>query len=132
MRNAINEFGFAPRDVYNGVFQLVDTKEEHAEATEQLRRSDLQSLVNAFHMECRFDGISDRVLAVHPVPGSYDSWIIYFKSPRIAKKAVELMRSKGDELPQDMCCSFGAPSEAATLAGWISEANVLHREFLQK
>ena len=36
VRNAIEEFGFAPRDVYEGVFRLSMVMVDHAEAIEHL------------------------------------------------------------------------------------------------
>ena len=64
VRNATEEFGFAPHDVYDGVFQLPYTKDQHAKAVEHLEYTELGSLVNAFPQEHRFTSISDRVVAV--------------------------------------------------------------------
>ena len=36
VHNATEEFGFAPRDVYNGVLELPDTRKQHAIAVEKL------------------------------------------------------------------------------------------------
>ena len=41
--NAIEEFGFAPRDMYDGVFKLHNTRLQHANAVETLDYTELQA-----------------------------------------------------------------------------------------
>ena len=48
VRNAIEEFGFAPRDVYDGVLRLPSTRKQHTVAVENLSSSDLKTLVETF------------------------------------------------------------------------------------
>jgi len=50
VRNATEEFGFAPRDVYNGVFNLSRTRHEHFR---WFRCHALQALVETFAFERR-------------------------------------------------------------------------------
>jgi hypothetical protein len=93
LHNATEEFGFAPCDVYSGVFDLPRTMEEHAIAVEKLKRSDLIAIVQTFPETCGLDTLPCRVAAVcsyEPAEKS-DHWTINFKSNRIAGKVVEMM-----------------------------------------
>jgi hypothetical protein len=94
IRNATEEFGFVPRDVYNGVLNPSDTKEEHANAREGLDWSRLQTLVQTFSRTCELSGLSHQVVAVYPCISrpKLDRWAITFKSVRIAREVMNLMR----------------------------------------
>ena len=85
--NAIHEFGLAPRDVYNGIFNLPGTREEHANAMAQLSYLKLTTLVEAFSRNRKLDNFSHRIVAVHPsVYLDYrDKWVIDFKSVQIER-----------------------------------------------
>jgi len=125
--NAIEEFGFAPRDVYNAVFDLFVTRNEHAAAIEP-DYSSLGTLVTAFSKSCGLNDSPHRVV-VYPCPfaDNYDDWLIDFKSIRIAKQAVELMRLQEDEHLRTTYVRFRKIPENSVLAGWIFEA-IVHRK----
>lgn len=48
IHNATEEFGFVPRDVYNGILSLPRTRKEHAAAVKNLSYAELQNLVRTF------------------------------------------------------------------------------------
>ena len=77
LRNATEEFGFAPRDVYNGVFDLPGMKDQHTAAVKSLDYSKLMTLSKTFSNNCELDHFSHHVVAVHvrnvPVPLTYSS-----------------------------------------------------------
>ena len=130
LHNAIEEFGFAPRSVYNGVFSLPNTKGDHVVAVESLRCPDLKDLVGRFSTECELDGFSQRVVAVHPHPPTdsdrYDLWELKFKSIRIAKEVAVLMRLEEDQqLRETYTLLYTTPCDS-TLAGCVFEA-IAHR-----
>jgi len=95
VRNATEEFGFAPRDVYNGVFSLPTVKRKHATKIKDLGYSELMSIADTFTKNCLLNNLSHQVVAVQPCKYStyLDDWTIDFKSPRIAKEVVRLMLS---------------------------------------
>ena len=100
VRNATEEFGFAPRDVYNGVFFLRKTKWDHATALGGLKYPDLLALVGDFSKDMKLDDTSHRVVAVFPRAGGtddYSLWEMAFKSVRIAREVTLLMRLREDD-----------------------------------
>ena len=130
VRNAIEEFGFIPRDVYNGVLDLPRTRERHHRAVRRLDYSKLESLVGTLIADCVLDQFSRHVVVMFPsdesLPG-YVRWGVDFKSIRIARTAVESMQLKENKRLQKIYNSvhwFG--SAASTLAGWIFQA-MAHR-----
>jgi len=107
VRNATKEFGFAPRDVYNGVLLLPKTRWWHAKAMDKLK------------------------YPMYPVPSPVDdddddSWEINFKSARIAKELVELMWLGEDKHFWETYDLFRKAPESSNLAGWVFEA-IVHR-----
>jgi len=123
--NAIEEFGLAPRDVYGGVFQLLQTKMRH---TDQVNYSKLKHLVGVFSRDLGLDMFSHYVVAVKPhyLTPSQDRWEIHFKSTRIARRVVELMRSKEDDHIRDTYALLHKIPEASYLAAPVFEA-IAHR-----
>ena len=95
VHNAMEEVGFAPRDVYRCVFVLGAAKHEHAVAKD-FDYLDLQRIVQAFFGEGRL--ISDHMVAVSPrqFNPTRVQWEIGFKSNRIARKVVASMQSTED------------------------------------
>jgi len=93
VRNATEEFGFAPRDVYDGVFDPVSIKQEHVTKMKDLDYSKLMSITDTFTKKGVLNNLSHHVIAVQPLPSAprVDSWTIDFKSPRIAKEVARLM-----------------------------------------
>ena len=131
--NAIEEFGFAPRDVYNGVFKLSQTKAQHVTEIRRTNYSRLEDLVNVFPEERGLDEFSHHVVALKPYYHTLDEdlWKIHFKSARIARQVVELMRSKEDDHIRDMYALFLEDPESSCLAGPFFES-IAHRALASK
>ena len=133
VHNATEEFGFIPRDVYDGVFKLHQTRKQHADAVvEDLNYTELQSFVRTL---CVYRGPGDfpeRVVVVFPRPPAYlagsDHWAIDFKSVRIVKKVVESMRLQEEKRLREMYEDFYRTLDGFALAGWVFEA-IVHRMF---
>ena len=128
VRNATEEFGFSPNDVYCGIFDPIETKAAHKAAVDALTYSDLTTIVRMFSNDQHFDSQSQCVVAVHPsrITDLLDSWKVWFKSPRIEKRVLECMRL--EEIGHlrrtyQLLRNFSAGS---VLAGWIFEV-VAHR-----
>ena len=128
VRNATEEFGFVPRDVYEGVLDLPSVRELHAKALENFDYSALVALVGTFSKKRELQGVSHRVVAVRPVqsPSRDDRWAIDFKSARIMKNVVELMQFEEKKHLHEMYALFHKTSESSALAGWIFEV-IVHR-----
>ena len=131
VENTINEFGYAPRDVYNGASKLPDTLEQHDAALYKFGYIELKSLVKDFSADRGLYGTSHRVVVVHPLPGSprLDLWEMDLKSRRIGKKVVQSMRLIEEERLWDLYDGFNAFnmfSDSFMLAGWTFEA-IIHR-----
>ena len=128
VRNATEEFGFIPRDVYRGVFDLPSTMDQHAAAAKQLHYSDLKKLVGAFSMDRELHGSSHKVVAVCPYPSSvkFDGWTINFKSLRIRERVMGSMRLEEDAHIRETYAFLHKIPEGSTLAGWFFEA-IAHR-----
>ena len=92
VRNATEEFGFAPRDVYNGVFHLQETREDHHEGIAKLTYSDLVTYVESFSEDVRFDKFWHKVIAVHPRqgPDRMDRWEVRLKSTSCGSEGCQL------------------------------------------
>ena len=130
VRNATEEFGFVPRDVYQSITDLPDVRKQHVNALAELDYSQLKNLIGLFVRHRKLDGLSHGVVAVYPVKPSRltDDWEIDFKSIRIAMRVVESMRLKGGQDVQDMYDGVRVIPESSVLAGWIFKA-VAHRAF---
>ena len=88
--NSTGEFGFAPRDVYEGIFSPMDIKNQHANAIWKISRpGNLVALVGEFSVDCSLSDIDSCVAAMHPSENrdGDDDWEIDFKSTRIAERA---------------------------------------------
>ena len=123
MRNAVEEFGFTPRDEFDGVFNLPDTKLLHTKTVNGLEYSKLIALSETFSIDCELDDFSHRVVTVQPCKGSAfrDYWTVNFKSPRIAKAVVESMRLPGRDHLRDAYHLHNI-SDSSSMAGRIFEA----------
>ena len=131
VRNAVEEFGFIPRDVYDGVLKLHQTRDRHAVAVKNVNYTELQSFVRTFWMSPGPD-FPEGVVVVFPRPstylGDFDDWAIDFKSIRIARKVVESMRLQKEERLREMYEDFYRITDRFALAGWVFEA-IVHRMF---
>ena len=129
VHNATEEFGFAPRDVYNGVLNLPTTRVQHATAVRNLDCSTLKTLVKTFCAKRELDDFSSRVVVVYPVPfvASLDKWAIDFKSTRIGREVMERMWLKEDPHLWEMYDFLRHKSpECSALAGRVFKAMVHH------
>jgi len=130
--NATEEFGFAPRDVYSGVVELRRTRRRHAATMKKLNYSMLKTLTEAFSDKLDPNGFTHRVVAIFPVGFldddgfADDVWEINFKSNRITREIVELMRLEEDKHLREMYDLFRKIPESSALAGWVFEA-IVHR-----
>ena len=131
VQNAIEEFGFAPRDVYEGVEDLLGTRKTHNAAVWSLDYLELRSLVDKFAYNQELDGISERVVVVRPfqTPEGVDDWEMDFKSVRIGEKVARLMRFVEKEELRQLYNEFRISSETSALSGWVFEA-IIHRLFI--
>lgn len=129
LRNATEEFGFAARDVYRGVFTIADIAREHEDALQDLVCDDLYATVDALHRN-KFPSnlISHRVVSVSPIRDTnmYDAWVVNFKSHRIAKKAAEVMKRKEYQYLWQLYNLFCKIPQSSHSAGAIFES-VVHR-----
>ena len=76
VRTATEEFGFAPRDVYDGVLDLPDTRKQHAATVRSFDYSGLKTLVKAFVNRQGFNGSSHRVLVRMDLQGDRSSCVL--------------------------------------------------------
>ena len=126
--NAIEEFGFPPRDAYHGVFNLTDARADHDAVVGRLTYSQLVDIVRLFSETCKLGDISDRVVAIHPYEYSTHrtKWKMDFKSTRIRAKVTELMWVEEIDHLREMYSSLSGFSEGSSLVGWIFET-MAHR-----
>ena len=130
VRNAIEEVGFAPRDVYNCVFLLAATKHEHACAVNELTYPAFQRTAWALVEDGGLPQESHLVVAVWPreLGVHHVTWSIGFKSNRIAKMVAIAMRlAEGTYLQQTYDLLHRIPATSA-MAGQFFEAYA-HRMF---
>jgi len=130
MNNAIKEFGFDPRDVYAGVFNLPATKDKHKIAIDKMSYADLTSLAAKFSKSFELDSASHQVIAVDPAPFllDRDKWNIGFKSDRIAETAKEAWRNEKLTYLRTIFDDFRQNPESSSLAGCVFES-MGHRMF---
>ena len=128
VHNATQEFGFAPRDVYKGVFNLTVTKRRHAKKVDGLKHFQLKSIAEAFDSGGELDDISHHVVAVRPCEGTIkdDEWQIDFKSTRIERRVMEVMQLVEDKHLRETLKLLRDIPGASGLAGTVFEA-IVHR-----
>ena len=128
VRNVTEEFGFIPRDVYNGVFYLPSTRDEHASAMKGHCCSELVILVETFSKHRTLHGVSDKVVVVYPRKSltHHDLWGMNFKSDRIAEEVMGSMPLAEDKHLRGTYAFLHKFPEGSTLAGWVFEA-IVHR-----
>jgi len=130
LHNAIEEFGFAPRDVYEGVIYPETTKDLHATAVGQLNYATLLRYVRAFTTGQVLPDLSHRIIAVEPdqVKLRNVKWKINFKSIRIAKAvAVSMREAEAEHLRETYDLLYKIPA-SSSMAGWVFEG-FAHRVF---
>ena len=66
VKNAIEEFGWAPRDVYCGVFDLPSIRSEHDEAVQQTDYSKPATFAAQFLREPHPNPLAHKLIAVNP------------------------------------------------------------------
>jgi len=128
VNSATEEFGFTPRDVYDGVLNLPVTMQRHVAAVRDLNIPDLTTLVETFAYCHELIGLSHRVVAVEPCAFllNREKWVIDFKSIQIANQVVEWMRTEDDNHLWRMYNIFRKSSVTSPLRGRIFEA-IVHR-----
>ena len=131
VQNATDEFGFAPRDVYNGVFNLPVTKANHTTGVKNLNYDQLKAIAEKFSQDHGLvSEFPHRVIVVSPYPSpeGNDDWTMDFKTPRIGKEVVQSMRLAKDKHLREMYDHLHKLPETAIMAGWVFEA-IVHRMF---
>jgi hypothetical protein len=128
VHNATQEFGFTPRDVYKGVFNLAVTKHRYAKKVDGLKSSQLKFIAEAFTRRDELDDISDHVVVVRPYKGTskFDRWQIDFKSTRIERRVMEGMQLEEDRHLWETFNLLHRIRDASGLAGTVFEA-IVHR-----
>ena len=130
VRNAIQEFGFAPRDVYDAIFHPLETGMKHLDSLKQIDQSMLKT-IELFNSQLSLSQVSDRVVAVYPKPTIpepplLDEWSIEFKSPRIRDKAMEIGLFRNFYNLRDIYDLFHGVPTASVVAGFAFEMMVHH------
>lgn len=112
VRNATEEVGFAPRDVYGLIFASRGMKTDRLNALKTFDYSGLESLSKTFQNTRALSYEQSLVVAVSPYQrslGEDDGWRMDFKSIRIAKEAVFKLMEKDDrqllEMYRSLCHS---------------------------
>ena len=132
VRSATEEFGFVPRDVYDGIIDLPDMRNQHAGALNRFDYSGLKDLINGFTLKNELDASSHRVVVVFPTANLRlrDLWEIDFKSVQIAEAAAEAMRRRGDQHMREIYDSIHRFPDGSCLTGRIFE-EVVHHMFCE-
>ena len=131
MENATEEFGWAPRDVYYGVFDLPFIRREHNAAVAQVDYSQLAAFAIQFSKELHLTPLSHKLIAVNPIASkskNNDSWTIEFKSAWVRGKIMDSARSKEDAYFWNVYNSLRKVGGASALAGHLFE-EIVHRIF---
>ena len=134
VHNATQEFGFAPRNVYSGVFDLPGTMAHHDEGMKRLRYSELVSVVTTFSKTRELHEFPhlDLVVVVwphkNPDDEQRDRWDIDFKSTRIAEKVMKATVSEEEGRIREIFDLLREIPESSTLAGRFFEV-IVHRIF---
>ncbi|KAF9779871.1 hypothetical protein BJ322DRAFT_1086969 [Thelephora terrestris] len=104
VQNATGEFGFAPRDVYRGVFQLPATRMEHKAYVDDFTCEQYKRFIDGFSTDHPFYNLPPHVIEVYPYPPPTgdDSWAVDFKSFRIGKAMVMKMITVDEKLLLEM------------------------------
>lgn len=128
VKNATEEFGHAPRDVYLGIFEPSCTRETHDEAVRQVDYSALAAFATRFLWDRSLNTFPDRLVAVKPIAflPDEDKWEIDLKSARVLGKVMGLMRSKHDGYLWGIYHSFRGASGNSNLA-WHLFEEIAHR-----
>jgi hypothetical protein len=128
LHNATEEFGFAPRDAYNGVLDLPSTRRVHVEAVKRLEYSDIPTIIKMFSDTHGLETLSHRVFAVHPRKNlpKIDDWTISFKSSQILRNVMEKMVLEEDRQLRETFGLLRNISGGAPLSVRIFET-VVHR-----
>ena len=126
VRNATEEYGFAPRDVYEGVFDLPTIRDEYANVVQGLSYSDLKNIVETFSKNCHLGRSSHHVVAVSPSQSGprLDKWTIQFKSIRIAEEVAVAMRKEEHKYLLETYSLLYKTPASSSMAGWIFESMV--------
>ena len=96
--HAAGELGVSPRDVYDAVFRPDLSEQEHANPMAQVNYSKLETYISQFRESKNDpDPLSHQVITVDPIQSGLFKftdvkWEMNFKSPQIARKAVEHLR----------------------------------------
>ena len=124
VRNATEEFGFAPRDVYDGVLDLPMMRLQHTASVRIFSYSKLKAIVEMFPMKHELDDPSSRMVVVYPLRRlpEQDGWGMDFKSIHIGRKIMEQMRLEYDRHLQEAFDFLHKYPGGSNFSGWYFEA----------
>ena len=117
--------------MYRAVYEPSSVKEEHAAAMAELSHSQLTKFVIDFNGQRRPNILSYRVIAINPVPLPFanDDWVIDFKSPQIARDAMERLQQGEVRALREMFYHFKRIPYCGSLAERTFKA-IVHRKFI--
>ena len=123
VRNATEEFCFAPRDVYDGVLDLPMMRLQHTASVRIFSYSKLKAIVEMFSMKHELDDPLSRVVVVYPLPCIFDldGWGMDFKSIRIAREMMEQMGLEDDRHLREAFDFLYRDPDGSSFAGWYFE-----------
>jgi hypothetical protein len=124
VQHSVEKFGFAPRDVYRGVFTPLELMGDHRDVLRSLSFTELRRLIQKVNTEFAFEKVTHRVIAVRPITftPSRDRWKINFKSIWIAEQMVGLMAMEEARHLRETCDLLYQVPASASMAGWYFEA----------
>jgi len=133
VRIATEEFGFIPRDVYEGILNLPEMRRQHAKPSGSLDYSRLKDLIHALVRNRELDVASRPMVVVFPTENrtTSDQWEIDFKSMRVAEHAAEMMRQTTGQHMWKAYDSIRRLQCGSILAGRIFE-EIAHRVFCER
>jgi len=129
--NATKEFGLAPSDVYDGIFDLPQMKELRTSKVKRLMYSKLMTLSSRFSTNCLLDNPLDCVVTMQPCQflSHHDHWTIGFKSPWTTREVVGSMLLLEYHYLQDTYHLLHNISASSDMTGAIFKA-IVHQVLL--
>ncbi|KAK7453965.1 hypothetical protein VKT23_011477 [Stygiomarasmius scandens] len=125
LRAAAEEFGRAPRDVYEAIFNPVWITKTHQSALFDVRYDELFEVVRELQRSKTYPNsksLTHLIVSIYPDQSSELDWKINFKSPNIARKALDRMEECEKDRDIEVYRRFKSSKEASAMAGWLFES----------
>ncbi|KAK7442760.1 hypothetical protein VKT23_016007 [Stygiomarasmius scandens] len=119
---ATEEFGLAPRDVYEAIFNPVCIMKTHQSALSDVCYDELYAVVKRSNTYPNSKSLTHRIFSIYPDPSSELDWKINFKSPNIARKALDRMEQREKDGDIEMYRHFKNSQEASAIASRLFES----------